>query len=56
MLQPKSIKSKKVNPGDIDHVCGGVVSGETPEQAVIRETEEETGLTPNNLKLVAKGR
>jgi len=55
ILVHKRAQKKKVNPGDIDHVCGGVMSGETPEQAVIRETEEETGLTPNNLKLVTKG-
>lgn len=36
--------SKKVNPGNIDHICGGVISGETPEQAAIRETREEAGV------------
>ncbi len=55
VLVHKRAEGKKVNPNDIDHVCGGVMSGETPEQAVIREAEEETGLTPNNLKLVTKG-
>ena len=55
ILIHKRARNKKVNPGDIDHVCGGVMSGETPEQAIIREAEEETGLTPDNLKLVTKG-
>lgn len=55
VLVHRRAQGKKVNPGDIDHVCGGVMSGESPEQAVIREAEEETGLTPSNLKLITKG-
>lgn len=55
VLVHKRAQGKKVNPSDIDHVCGGVMSGETPEQAVTREAKEETGLMPANLKLVTKG-
>lgn len=46
---------KRVNPGDIDHVCGGVLAGETPESALLRESLEETGLQPSNVKLIARG-
>ena len=44
--------NKKVNPGDIDHVCGGVIAGETPEQAAIRETREEAGVELRDLTRV----
>ena len=36
-------------------MCGGVATGETPLDAAKRETEEETGLMPHNLRLVADG-
>ncbi len=36
--------TKKVNPGDIDHVCGGMHAGETPEEATTREALEEGGV------------
>lgn len=36
--------TKKVNPGDIDHVCGGMHAGETPEDATKREATEEGGV------------
>ncbi len=44
--------TKKVHPGDIDHVCGGIMSGETPEQAAEREALEETGVTATSLQVV----
>lgn len=47
--------TKKVNPGDIDHVCGGILAGETPERAAVREAEEEVGVTLANLRMVRKG-
>jgi 8-oxo-dGTP pyrophosphatase MutT (NUDIX family) len=47
--------TKTVNPGDIDHVCGGIQSGETPEVAAIREALEEVGVAPNNIQLVRGG-
>lgn len=43
---------KKVNPGDVDHVCGGVMSGETPEEATIREALEETGISPIDIHII----
>ncbi len=55
MLVHKRAQTKRVNPGDIDHVCGGVMSGETPEEAAEREAVEETGVKPLNLKIVAQG-
>lgn len=40
-------KTKSHYPGVWDiSACGGVVSGETPEEAAKRETHEETGLKP----------
>ncbi|MBI2028923.1 NUDIX hydrolase [Candidatus Gottesmanbacteria bacterium] len=48
-------KTKKVNPGDIDHICGGIMTGETPERAFVRESIEETGVKPLNLQIVTKG-
>lgn len=55
VLVHKRARTKKVNPGDIDHICGGVMSGETPEQAAVRESTEETGVTPIDLRIVVKG-
>lgn len=48
-------RSKKVNPGDVDHVCGGISSGESPLEAAIREAYEETGVKPTNLHIVTAG-
>lgn len=55
VLVHKRAKIKKVNPGDIDHICGGVMSGETPEIAAAREAKEETGIQPIRLRIIAKG-
>jgi len=55
MLVHKRAQTKRVNPGDIDHICGGVMSGETPEVAAAREAVEETGVKPLNLKIVSQG-
>jgi 8-oxo-dGTP pyrophosphatase MutT (NUDIX family) len=55
MLVHKRAQTKKVNPGDIDHVCGGVMSDETPMDAVVRESMEETGVHPVNLKIAVQG-
>lgn len=48
-------KKKKVNPGDIDHVCGGILAGETPQEAAIRETDEETGIKISKPLVIARG-
>ena len=55
LLVHQRAKTKKVNPGDIDHVCGGILSGETPEIAAIREALEEVGVAPKNLEIVRQG-
>ena len=55
ILVHKRAMTKKVNPGDIDHICGGIMSGETPEIAAVREAKEETGIEPYKLRVVAKG-
>jgi 8-oxo-dGTP pyrophosphatase MutT (NUDIX family) len=47
--------TKKVDPGAIDHVCGGIQSDETPEAAAIRESIEETGVEPKNLQIIEQG-
>ena len=33
---------------------GGIKSGETPEQAMFRELEEEVGLLPNHVKILGR--
>lgn len=55
VLVHQRAKTKRVNPGDIDHVCGGILSGETPEDAVRRESREETGIDPTDLKVMRQG-
>lgn len=54
-LVHKRSLAKKVNPGDIDHVCGGIKSGETPEEAVRREAFEEGGVHLHKLQIVRQG-
>jgi len=46
---------KKVNPGYIDHVCGAIVSGESPETTAFREAKEEIGIELENLRLIRQG-
>ncbi len=47
-------KNKKVDPGRLNGVGGGVEPGENFLDAAIRETEEETGykVRPEDMKLV----
>ena len=60
LLQRRSLE-KPLAPGLWSCLCGSALSGETPEQAVIRETQEEMGFTPDMdravcmLRLVADG-
>lgn len=55
ILVHKRAQTKKINPGDIDHICGGIMAGETPEVAALRESLEETGIRPINLRIIAQG-
>lgn len=55
ILVHKRAHTKEVNPGDIDHVCGGVQSGEKPEESIIREADEETATKPQNVRIVLRG-
>lgn len=55
MLVQRRSLTKRVNPGDIDHVCGGIHADETPEMACERETVEETGVRPTMLKIITEG-
>jgi 8-oxo-dGTP pyrophosphatase MutT (NUDIX family) len=55
VLVHRRAQIKKVNPGDIDHICGGIMSGETPEIAAAREAREETGVEPIHLRVIASG-
>lgn len=55
ILVHQRARTKKVNPGCIDHVCGGVMSGEDPYTAAKRESAEETGIVPVSLKIVEQG-
>jgi 8-oxo-dGTP diphosphatase len=45
--------SKKVWPNHWDTVGGHVEAGESLEQALVRETQEEVGVTPTAFKLIA---
>lgn len=54
-LVHKRAMAKRVNPGDIDHVCGGMYSGETPEATTLREAQEEGGVTVHEIKIVHQG-
>ncbi len=46
--------TKSTEAGKIDHVCGAIQSGESPEQAISRESIEETGILPINLKTISR--
>ena len=56
VLVQKRAGTKPVSPGNIDHVCGAILSGESPEAAARRETYQENGgLTLDTLTLVKRG-
>lgn len=47
--------SKEVDPEKYDHICGGVLTGEAPPDAAVREGLEETGVRLRNLRKVHEG-
>ena len=51
LIQKRSL-DKNSEPGYIDHVCGAIKSGETPEEAANRESTEETNIKPTKLKII----
>ncbi len=55
ILVHKRSKTKKLHPGYLDHACGAIQSGESPETAGVREAKEELGVTPKSLKLIRQG-
>lgn len=55
ILVHKRAVTKRVDPGCIDHICGGLISGETPEKGVEREGIEETGVGIKNVRVVYEG-
>lgn len=44
--------SLKIHRGEISFPGGGVNVNETPIEAAVRETEEETGLSSNNIEVI----
>lgn len=47
---------KRVNQHSWQFPQGGIDQGETPEQAMYRELEEETGLRPDHVRILARTR
>lgn len=47
--------AKDVSAGALDHACGAILSGETPEAAARREAREETGVEISELRPVHAG-
>jgi 8-oxo-dGTP diphosphatase len=46
------VKKRGLGQGKVNAPGGRLEPGETPEQAAVRETREEVGLTPSGLRLV----
>ncbi len=55
VLAQQRALTKSVDPGAVDHVCGAVLSGETPEAAARREALEEAGVRLRNTRMVTRG-
>lgn len=49
--------NKSTEPGHIDHICGAVIANQdtTPEEAALREGEEEAGVVAKDLRVIASG-
>lgn len=54
LVQQRSV-NKPADPGKLDLVCGIVSAGEHPTLTAIRESLEETGILPMNVRLIAQG-
>jgi len=50
-----SARSEYFNPYNLEPVAGHIEEGQTPEEAAIREVEEETTLTISDLTFIGKG-
>lgn len=55
ILAHQRASTKSVDPNYIDHICGGVQSGQTPEQAAAQEGNEEAGITYSRLVRAHQG-
>ena len=53
VLLGRRTPTKKVWPGHWDTIGGRVEDGESLEQALVREVQEEVGVTPVEFKLIA---
>lgn len=51
ILQQRDNKPEIMNPGQITFFGGSVEEGETPDEAIVRELQEELGLTVSEPKL-----
>ncbi|MDR2849068.1 MAG: 8-oxo-dGTP diphosphatase [Verrucomicrobiota bacterium] len=48
------VKKRGLGAGKVNAPGGRIEVGETPEQAAVRETQEEVGLTPLNLRFAGR--
>lgn len=55
VLVQKRGDGKRIDRGCIDHVCGAVLSGESPEDAAAREVSEEIGIEIAGLTGIDEG-
>lgn len=55
ILYHKRHPGKSFEPNMYDHVCGGIKSGQTPEEAALDEAFDEVGVHPTELTLVGQG-
>jgi 8-oxo-dGTP diphosphatase len=48
------VKKRGLGAGKVNAPGGRIEAGETPEQAAVRETQEEVGLTPSGLRFAGR--